>query len=33
MWPGDYFQALFNFQAINCKSESEEVPYADYGEF
>ena len=25
MWPGNYFQALLNFQRILCKMESEEA--------
>ena len=25
MWPGNWFQALFNFQRILCKKESEEA--------
>ena len=25
MWPGNWFQALFNFQRILCKKEPEEV--------
>ena len=33
MWPGNYFQALFNFQGILCKKESEEVSVLIWTDF
>ena len=33
MWPGNYFQALFDFQAILCKKESEEVSVLIWTDF
>ena len=33
MWPGDWFQALFNSQRILCKKESKEVSMLIWANF
>ena len=36
MWPGNWFQALFNFQRSLCKKESEEIcmlMWTNFGSF